>query len=412
MAKPGMVSVAIFNFLGLWNQFLLPIALNTDQDNYVLSQGMSRFASQAGYSVDFGSLFAAVDHHGAAGARDVHHLPTPAARFGLPGHAEVAGCPPARVRDHAPSSPRSNCRPRRSGRSIRCRCSGRSSGSPTSPATCPPISPHALGPAPRRRCSRTSRRTTTTASSRPDRTASPCSRTTRFGRRWPSTSAGACSRSSIDGPTASCCTSTRSSQPANLALRNAWISGGVEWNIGTRGHSPTTMDTLHAASVDGPDGDADAAALGVRTSARRRVPGRPVAAGVGTRAAVLDTNRQPQRRADPDVLVDERGDRRRAGHAGARSRDACVPDRVPEPPARRGRARRRQGRHQLPGASRRGGRLLLRHRSGAATVDRRGRRGRVWRRPRVDAGAAWSEAVRLGERDRRSAMAGMALART
>ncbi len=44
-------------------------------------------------------------------------------------------------------------------------------------------------------------------------------------------------------------------QPANLALRNAWFSGGVEWNIGTRGHSPTTMDTLHAAIVDGPDGE-------------------------------------------------------------------------------------------------------------------------------------------------------------
>ena len=44
-------------------------------------------------------------------------------------------------------------------------------------------------------------------------------------------------------------------QPANLALRNAWFSGGVEWNIGTRGHSPTTMDTLHAAIVEGPDGD-------------------------------------------------------------------------------------------------------------------------------------------------------------
>ena len=44
-------------------------------------------------------------------------------------------------------------------------------------------------------------------------------------------------------------------QPANLALRNAWFSGGVEWNIGTRGHSPTTMDTLHAARVDGPDGE-------------------------------------------------------------------------------------------------------------------------------------------------------------
>jgi len=38
-------------------------------------------------------------------------------------------------------------------------------------------------------------------------------------------------------------------QPANLALRNAWCSGGVEWNVGTRGHSPTTMSTLHAARV-------------------------------------------------------------------------------------------------------------------------------------------------------------------
>lgn len=60
MARPGMASVAIFNFLGLWNQFLLPVALNTDQTKYVLSQGMASFASQAGYSVDYGALFAAV----------------------------------------------------------------------------------------------------------------------------------------------------------------------------------------------------------------------------------------------------------------------------------------------------------------------------------------------------------------
>jgi N-acetylglucosamine transport system permease protein len=60
MAKPGMASVAIFNFLGLWNQFLLPVALNTNRKNYVLSQGMAAFASQAGYNVDFGRLFAAV----------------------------------------------------------------------------------------------------------------------------------------------------------------------------------------------------------------------------------------------------------------------------------------------------------------------------------------------------------------
>ncbi len=60
MARPGMAAVAIFNFLGLWNQFLLPVALNTDPSRYVLTQGLAEFASQAGYAVDFGALFAAV----------------------------------------------------------------------------------------------------------------------------------------------------------------------------------------------------------------------------------------------------------------------------------------------------------------------------------------------------------------
>jgi N-acetylglucosamine transport system permease protein len=59
-ARPALATVAILNFVGLWNQFLLPVALNSNQNNYVLTQGMARFASQAGYSVDFGALFAAV----------------------------------------------------------------------------------------------------------------------------------------------------------------------------------------------------------------------------------------------------------------------------------------------------------------------------------------------------------------
>lgn len=58
MARPGMASVAILNFVGLWNQFLLPLVLNTDQSKWVLTQGMAAFASSAGYSVDFGALFA------------------------------------------------------------------------------------------------------------------------------------------------------------------------------------------------------------------------------------------------------------------------------------------------------------------------------------------------------------------
>ncbi len=43
-------------------------------------------------------------------------------------------------------------------------------------------------------------------------------------------------------------------QPANLALRNAWFAGGVEWNIGTRGHSPTTCEPLFAAVAPAPNG--------------------------------------------------------------------------------------------------------------------------------------------------------------
>ena len=43
-------------------------------------------------------------------------------------------------------------------------------------------------------------------------------------------------------------------QPANLAIRNAWYSGGVEWNIGLIGHSPHTCSKLFTARVNGPDG--------------------------------------------------------------------------------------------------------------------------------------------------------------
>lgn len=59
MATPGMASVAILNFVGLWNQFILPVVLNQDQDNFVLAQGMQEFSSRAGYNVDFGAMFAA-----------------------------------------------------------------------------------------------------------------------------------------------------------------------------------------------------------------------------------------------------------------------------------------------------------------------------------------------------------------
>ncbi len=43
-------------------------------------------------------------------------------------------------------------------------------------------------------------------------------------------------------------------QPCNLALRNAWISGGVEWNIGIIGHTPFTVDHVFAEALALDDG--------------------------------------------------------------------------------------------------------------------------------------------------------------
>ncbi|GAA1588573.1 DUF5107 domain-containing protein [Kribbella sancticallisti] len=45
-------------------------------------------------------------------------------------------------------------------------------------------------------------------------------------------------------------------QPANLALRNAWFAGGVEWNLGSTGHWTGTCAPMHAARIEGPDGTA------------------------------------------------------------------------------------------------------------------------------------------------------------
>ncbi len=43
-------------------------------------------------------------------------------------------------------------------------------------------------------------------------------------------------------------------QPANLAMRNAWFSGGVEWNMGVISHTPFTCSPLFAARVEASDG--------------------------------------------------------------------------------------------------------------------------------------------------------------
>lgn len=43
-------------------------------------------------------------------------------------------------------------------------------------------------------------------------------------------------------------------RPSNLAIRNAWFSGGVEWNISMIGHSPLTCEPMFTALLAGDDG--------------------------------------------------------------------------------------------------------------------------------------------------------------
>jgi N-acetylglucosamine transport system permease protein len=60
LAKPGLIAMGIFNFLGQWNQFLLPLVLMPSEDKYLLSQGLYFLAVQQGYQNDYGALFAAM----------------------------------------------------------------------------------------------------------------------------------------------------------------------------------------------------------------------------------------------------------------------------------------------------------------------------------------------------------------
>jgi N-acetylglucosamine transport system permease protein len=65
MAKPGLISVGIFNTLGQWNQFILPTVLmqpqsGSDPERYVLTQGLIQLQQQQGYASDLPVLFAGV----------------------------------------------------------------------------------------------------------------------------------------------------------------------------------------------------------------------------------------------------------------------------------------------------------------------------------------------------------------
>ena len=58
MARPGLISIGTFNFIGQWNQYLLPVVLVSDRSHFVISQGLADLAVNQGYRADYSALFA------------------------------------------------------------------------------------------------------------------------------------------------------------------------------------------------------------------------------------------------------------------------------------------------------------------------------------------------------------------
>src|SRR5256886_9867825 len=63
MARSGIISITIFNILGQWNQYQLPLVLlqgEGAQDKWVITQGIRNISISAGYESDWPALFAAL----------------------------------------------------------------------------------------------------------------------------------------------------------------------------------------------------------------------------------------------------------------------------------------------------------------------------------------------------------------
>jgi N-acetylglucosamine transport system permease protein len=63
MAKPGLISIGLFNIIGQWNQFILPALLMKktgpfDSEKFMLTQGLLNLVNNSKYETDWARLFA------------------------------------------------------------------------------------------------------------------------------------------------------------------------------------------------------------------------------------------------------------------------------------------------------------------------------------------------------------------
>lgn len=58
MARPGLVTVAIFNFLGMWNEYLLALVILIEPEKQTMQLGIANMVVALGYRSDWGTLLA------------------------------------------------------------------------------------------------------------------------------------------------------------------------------------------------------------------------------------------------------------------------------------------------------------------------------------------------------------------
>jgi len=58
LARPGLITAAIFNFLGIWNEYLYALVFITDERLKTLPLGLANLAINKQYDTDYGALFA------------------------------------------------------------------------------------------------------------------------------------------------------------------------------------------------------------------------------------------------------------------------------------------------------------------------------------------------------------------
>ena len=60
LASPGLLTAAIFNFIGLWNEYMLALIFLTTQKNNTVALGLYALQSSMQYTGDWGALYAGV----------------------------------------------------------------------------------------------------------------------------------------------------------------------------------------------------------------------------------------------------------------------------------------------------------------------------------------------------------------